>query len=1124
MFTLFYLLTLLHLELDITGRVPLYEPQTRTKPVSIGKLTVGDNANVNTLDITVTSDSPITLDEFDSTSASSDYSIVSSKLNSKVESSYILYGLYLKEENVCPKAAFKIKAPRVTMDKAKIDTLAVDNIGTLAMTDLLENTLRTDSVQTISAKTTFQDSLTVDKATLTATASALDVSLSPKDFVDLSVENTFDKEFKFIDVAFLTTGPTVTGQLNSVNLADVITKAEMTASAKTGGADIEVDGTKRFSAISTKNFASDTVNGENFVAWKNSLLYKKKELQEISVKGFTFKDINCESASLTKVSGLDMTADALNNIVRKDQDSTVTGNVVFEKEVEVADLQTANLQAHDPADYWITGQEQTITVDLTATNIQANKLDSSDINGLDFTNDIARTDIANTFTAENIFTSPLLLESSLDMEEGVTLAGMDPSSVGALKQVYNSPITVTGKLVLKDTDVVLTGVEIDGTLVDTFSEDGIAGVEGDFFTRNTAQTLPEVTKVETDTLSIVNMELKSTLDGLDISQDLLYTTKDQTINAESITFSDTTYFEKPIHIGELDNGVFRQRDNAKIAGVNFKTLNSENYKPSVNPITDDAVDESVLDYCGRSPERKAISGSLTLTSQSGDNIPKISSGFDVQVLNDFVITTKDGDKSFGVFDDTVAQLKSGKNNEFAELISFSKNVKAGGVTANKHITSDSNAPTLNAKNLDTFDSQIVKKNADKAYDIKTVLTFTDFAGNARISSGGTVDGRDLVADLDKYVLLDDGEDILNSLVVNGDVTYNKDLVITPAQGSTDYFCKYNLVDYIDNHFITGNVIEGKKTLEGVLTVNGDIKVNAVASNNNHPMLVDLKKLEAEALSKTKDQTLAGAVTMRDIQAEQLFTDEVNGIELTNICLRDQQCDISRTGSGNTLKITTDVVFDKDLKFEGTINGKTDSARTTSLTLASGISSITNLDVKGDLDWDIDLVTSAPKMSDLFANLLVKSNLDWSANADYASGQTVSGKTTLNGAVEMADFNINSFKINEGNSKEFDIPTILDDSAKLSQANTFLSKNSFNNGLKVQSSMTIEKLANTEVINGVHLDEYMGIILKKNEAASQEVAESWTFTNGLTATGNAYVKGNIDGVKVSSLLYLKGKFL
>merc|ERR550534_477222 len=120
---------------------------------------------------------------------------------------------------------------------------------------------------------------------------------------------------------------------------------------------------------------------------------------------------------------------------------------------------------------------------------------------------------------------------------------MDPSSVGPLKQVYKGKVTLNGTLVLKDTNVPITNVNLGSLSTSTFTEEGILD---EFLTRDTQQVLPLVTSIERSLFEIKTIETKTTLDGLDI-------------NANSISFTGQTEFEDKLSIGDLTSKGFNIR-------------------------------------------------------------------------------------------------------------------------------------------------------------------------------------------------------------------------------------------------------------------------------------------------------------------------------------------------------------------------------------------------------------------------------------------------------------------------------------------------------------------------------------------------------------------------------------
>ena len=1083
----------------------LSENLSRTGPTVASSVSANSSSEIRQISLLIGTDNCLKMDEFvPGNDNAIDY--LEAKVNPD-HSAYVLKDLYLPSAGCSNTDQFKINAPRISMSGANVTTLSLEMLCDVATLDLVSNTLRTNTNQTINADVNFQNTLTVEGTTeILTNASTSQVSISPDNLMDLSSSVNFSKKFHFEEVA-VTNGSVEVGLLNELSIADIITSQEMENSAKHNGGYIAVRGEKKFPNIATKNFRSDAINDVNFTEWKNSLLFKDG-VQELSLNMFTFTTIQSDQATLSRVGGLDISAESLENFVRKDQNATVKGEVVFEKQVTISDLVTDNLQGHNPAHYWINGEEQNITVTMDTATLNVKALKSPNLQGIDFSSDIAYTDSTNNFTAKNTFNEPSVVVDQIQMLDNVTLAGMDPSSVGPLKQVYKGKVTLNGTLVLKDTNVPITNVNLGSLSTSTFTEEGILD---EFLTRDTQQVLPLVTSIERSLFEIKTIETKTTLDGLDINADLVYTTGDQTINANSISFTGQTEFEDKLSIGDLTSKGFNIRTDAKIDGVDFKLLNQQTYKPSSHPVSNN--NESVVDYCGSSPDRTAITGALIL--ESSEPI-KIISRYDVK-LDDFTIIAGGANKSLQQFDNTAVQLAKSANIQFTEKIKF-KTVEAPSATASKHIKKvNETNPTLNSRDLDTFNSQIVKKVGN--YTVKTPVTCAKYIGNARISASGTVDSKDLSSDLSKYILLDDDVDIKNGLKVSQAIEYKSILHVAKGSPSKTYFCGKDLLEYLDDDFISFDkssnweTVKGKKRLVGTLKVRGNITCNS-ANNANHPMGVNITRLESEALSISKDQTLTGDVSMDSITAGQLETFQVNNVELANICFRDEYCDISSSGSvASTMHINASVVFEQNIVTDQ-INSKNVASRIASLHNSSSMF-INDLTIVGDLDWDNDLSADEPRLSDLFANLLVKSNYDWNTKGAYDKGQIIAGKLNLDGKVSMARLDINSRKINEGTELEFDIIAILSDSAKLTTRNTFSGVNIFNASVDVAKSCRVNQLQNTDYVNDVQISNYFARILDKYKTGEQEVVESWRFSNGLEVQ-NLTVKGNLDGIKVNLL--------
>ena len=979
---------------------------------------------------------------------------------------------------------FSLQVPTVHLTSAVFSNLSVTKYGTAFLEDVLHNSLRLSGDQTVKSKVTFLSGLTVTGNTHIAGSATSPTPIIPGLYVNLNEENVLTDKFSFFKMDFQAS-PVFQKGVNGILMKDIITKADIDSSHTSN--QILIQGTKNFEAgLDTFGLGARLVNGLHFTDWYKNIIWTDLPSQTISVKNFSFNEITVRnSLTVGSLYNIDVGGGALNDIVRIDQPTTISSDVTFKANVTVQNFQSNSLNLANPDHLLVNGTSQVISAAVLVNRLHAHSIQSKDINGVDITRQAARTDADNIFKASVEFGGTTKVVQSIAMNPGVKLGGLDPSEIGPLVQHYLAPVTIIDALNIKDESLEVTTLEVGGQNISDFNT---AGIANRFLLKEGNQDLPNLNHVNAQ-LSIETMKVESTLNNIDILNDVVYTHGDQVIDAGGIMFQGTTFFESSVGIHEISS----TPDNnpaATIAGVNIQAL--------ANNI-----------ICSTNGTDMSFNGNLTIL---GGDASHVTSYFDVKVLKNFVITKDNAERDLAQFNSEVVKLR--ETNSFTAVPVFddgkagTKNLLVhGDIMSNTNINGNPGT-LLNGKIIRQFDQNIVKKEGN--FDIQTTLIFNSLSGTGRFLPAGTFDGVDLEKQLTDYVLLDNNVPILPSLD-SSKITIVDTLNLNPVDNQ--YFSGGNVKNYIDHHLIQrGDVIAGDKILEGTLTVRGNIQVNGQNNNTNHPFTVDVKQLEKTSLSKTKEfQSIENKLIVNQLEAKFLYTNEVNGVELGNICILDHRCSILSEVDGSSVTFEGPNTFTNGLDVKGLINSKSANERMIELFTPRSLNSVQEMTVAGNVVWSQDNVANN-SLSDLFSNVVVKSSKNWADNTNGPLTQIITGDAALLGITAAHNVVISSGKVNEALPNEFHFSGIISDSAKTDKQNVFATSKHFQAGVSVSTSLSIERLKDTASLNNINLQSLIDSALLKS-ASSQTVEGHWKLANGFEVTGLTSVGGTLDNVKV-----------
>ena len=1053
--------------------------------LEVDNLTVEGSTTINSLQLNFETEYS-DIDDLNVNDTESLLAVNSRKLD-EADDSYILKNLFVNSGQTLSKADvpnFSVSCPELRIKSAAIDLLTVAEVGGVSLDDLLSNTLRLTGDQDLPGLMTFPNGLKSQSVTISPSATSNGAhAITVDKYFDKTASNIFEDEIKFSGAIF-DNSATILSTINGIRMSQIVTEAEME-----GEEVIMIEGEKTFDfGFQAYTVSATLLNEVNYTTWKDTLIYKDLPEQEITVELMSFQNITVNNeVTIDSLHGMNISEESLSDIVRTDEEAVITADCVFHIASTANDFVTSSLNSFNPASLLIKDIDQNITVPVGAAEISAISIQSDNINGIDITTQAAKIDESNAFLAAVNFIQEVVVSYIIHMDDSVTLAGMDPSEVVISKQTYTAPVTVSGTLQINASDVVATSLTIGEEVITTLTAEGL---EDDFLVKDASQSLPNLVNVMSD-LTIKDFVALSTIDNLQFSN-VLHTSGDQTVHVMDLNFTETTFFEKDVQVRPFEDDATYNQD-ASIAGTKIHSLENNV-------------------FCNSNPDDFLQMGSLIIKSDGGEN-HKITSNFDVQVKEHFIIHKNGEEKDFLKFDENAALLHS--TNHFQEQVNFpsaSVGLTSSDFTANKNINGGKAETTLNGRVLNVFDNAIVKKTG--TYEITGPVTFKHIQGDTfMVPDVGLFDGKNLGEQLNNHVLLDNSGSIVPG-IKSSQVTLDE-INIIPDSSDT-YFSNQNLLTYIHQDLLQkGNVITGDKTIVGNLRVDGDITVNS-ETNLNHPYGVDMTMLARNNLRLSIDQTINNQVEMGDLQVKKLYTNQVNGIEFSNLNFIDGNVIMNMDGEGHAVVFENGAGFSHGIDIDGTLNGMTATQRYATLMDPRELTSVLNLTISGDVSWQTDK-TEETTLSYLFKTAMVKSNMNWLVNTPQ-SYQLVHGETEFNGNVTVHDIAIERGFINQGEADQFDFLTVHQDSARIGRANMFEASKTFVKPVYVYNNLAIDSL-NTNEINRVNLADFANKALYR-EGAEQTIEESWTLANGFNVTGEAVLHGFMfNDVKVSNIYYV-----
>jgi len=951
---------------------------------------------------------------------------------------------------------YSITAPDITIDGSTIVNLQTTDLGpqgaTAKVDDLVKNVLMTVDDQDINIKMEFKEPLTVTDSFEIgdgATSKIDPFTIDATSFIDLTKSNTISPSLT-VKKIIMNADQTVQ-KVNDIRMSEVISKTEMTSSNSENPIVITDD------KIITTSVAAHTmninlVNGEDLTKWyTEKVIFKDEETQTFNIKKLDFDTFNVAgNLNINQFDGKDITEQVLNDIVRVDTHAVVTEQVTFQKNLVIDSLQTSSLNSVNPDDYLKNNVDQVITADITATNLIADNVKDSLINTRDLSNS-AQINQQNIIQTPLEFTKDVTVKGDITFAENIGFNGIDFSSLQPFTQVYEGTVTVVTSMELDDIDVQVDRLELEETHEDPFTK---ANIEQKFLLKDIPQTMPDLASITQD-ISVDNFEVGQTLDGLDLTNVLMVEGNQDVSTSIELLATSTFYGDITI-----------QENNSPTAAIG-------------NVLIKDLVENI---YC---PHTEIGAGSIEITNP--DAI--IKSYFDVKVSNSFKVTNAGVDeKNYETFtDDTIIKLATPQH--FTKKVTMNNAKFTNGLNSQVNIGGPTNSQ-VNNKNLQSFTDSIVYKTGEFTGDktIATDVTINNIVGNGELLSSSTFDGKSLFNDYDNYIILDkkSGQDIKSTFKLNNAQFTNltiKDVNIN----------EQNLQTYRNSLYDDSKSMEGSKTLEGTVSVGGNV-ITA------HGFLgVDVKNLKSKALSKTLDQSIHASLTMKDVNAKTIFTTEVNDVALADVCFIDEYCSLK---TGSTLKFqNTEAIFQGGVGVKTHINEKPAN---------EWISRFTSREI-GEIQTLIP--TQLPVFTQKSTDTYSFSNLiDNSVKRTSAVDQAINEAVTFTQLLTVKDLDVTSGIINEGLDGELDVRALYLDAANKSEANTFTSAKTVSNINVNAGSLSVKKLSDTNVLNGVNIQDLWTNMLKKTGGDSgQTVTHTHVFTKGLQVTNNADFK-ELDGIK------------
>merc|ERR1719318_454525 len=625
-----------------------------------------------------------------------------------------------------------------------------------------------------------------------------------------------------------------------------------------------------------------------------------------------------------------------------------------------------------------------------------------------------------------------------------------------------------------------------------------------FLYKDTTQVL-EVQQFDGSVVNFDTVSLKTTLDGLNLKTDVVHTSGEESISLEGISFQAETKFKGDLEV--LDDG--DEDDGFKIGSVDISTLQDQMYCPA---------DVATVTF-----------GGIKTLAQADTTDAEVTSYYDVTVAQDFIANGKD----FKKFEENVADL--GGSNTFGDEITFahttsgSAEVDVSGnfvlSSALHHITADnSDTVLLNGKNLQDFESKIVKKASGEP--VITVTTPVEFAHltvtKGVLSAGGTIDEVNPVDYLDARVLLDGTSD-LTVEITSPTITFKEGLTMEPEESSVTYFAGLDLVAYKDSLFISGaSEVGGLKTFaEGkTLSVVGDLSFG----DNILPFDVNLPALAATGLTISTEQTIDVEYTINSIsKVEKIYAEKIADTIVDDICLTDANCAITCPAQSPCATFQKTVTAEAGIDISGTLEGIDMSTVVAKLVSSTNEYNLDELNVpNGGFTWTNDDSATANTVSNLYSNLVVKSDKDWSSEGEAVIVQEITGNVEFQNTVGFNDVTLDSGNINVAADSVVNPGAIILDSATKAGDNVFTESKTFQADVLAKTA-TVASLTSVTEINDLIIADYRADVLLAGAEVPgvvpfvQEVSGEWTMLNGVVVVDTLAVGGDVDGVEVEDLV-------
>ena len=374
------------------------------------------------------------------------------------------------------------------------------------------------------------------------------------------------------------------------------------------------------------------------------------------------------------------------------------------------------------------------------------------------------------------------------------------------------------------------------------------------------------------------------------------------------------------------------------------------------------------------------------------------------------------------------------------------------------------------------------------------------------------------------VLLDDDSDLTVELT-SPTITFIEGLTMDPEENSESYFAGLDLVAYKNSLFVRRDgQVGGEKTFGAgkTITVEGDLSFG----DNILLFGVDLPSLDNAGLKISPHQTIDVEYTINTMsQVEKIYTETIADTIVDDICVTDEDCAITcpdeTTSTCATFQTT---VTSAGVDIRGTLEGINVSSVVTKLGRSE---KAYNLDVlvvpNGDLSWLTESGT-ADAVSDLYSNLVVRSDKDWCLEEEAVVVQEISGDVEFLTTVTFNDVTLDSNIINEDTANAVNPEAIIEDGASKRpfSANVFTSSKTFLADVQVNTA-TVASLADVFETNDINITDYRAAVLlvdvevPAEDPFEQEVREDWTLLNGVMVGDMLSGAGTVDGVEVEDLV-------